>query len=72
LPEVTVSYNLRRPRFPGRAWTVTFRTEPAGAAIPPTALVAHPRTVPLSVHDGQVVAQFPAARDGASFGVRAG
>jgi hypothetical protein len=51
---------------------VAFRTEPAGAAIPPTAPVAHPRTVPLSVHDGQVVDQFPAARGGATFGVRAG
>jgi hypothetical protein len=72
LPEVTVSYSLRRPRFPGRPWSVTFRTEPAGAAIPPMALVAHPRTVPLSVHDGEVVEQFPAARDGATFNVRAG
>ncbi|MBV8609253.1 MAG: hypothetical protein JO034_17580 [Singulisphaera sp.] len=66
-PEVTVSYTLRRPAFPGRPWSLTFRSEPAGAAIPPTALVAHPRTVPLSTGDGEIVAQFPAARDGASF-----
>src|SRR5205823_12420506 len=48
-PEVTVSYSLRRPRCPGRPWSLTCRTDPPGAAIPPTALVAHPRTVPLSV-----------------------
>ena len=34
-------------------------------------LVAHPRAVPLSVDDGQIVAHFPAARDGAQFPVRA-
>jgi hypothetical protein len=51
---------------------LTFRTEPAGAAIPPTALVAHPRTVPLSIDDGSIVAAFPAARDGASFPIDSG
>ncbi|WP_435017116.1 hypothetical protein TA3x_004709 [Tundrisphaera sp. TA3] len=66
-PEVTVSYVLRRPMFPGRAWSVSFRTDPAGATIPPTALVAHPRTVPLSPDDGEIVVRFPAARDGESF-----
>ena len=71
-PEVTVVYRLRKPGFPGRPWSVAFRTEPPGAAIPPTALVAHPRTVPLSVDDGEVVDRFPAARDGATFRVRAG
>lgn len=70
-PEVTVSYGFRRPGFPGRPWQLTFRTEPAGATIPPTALVAHPRTVPLSVDDGEIVQQFPATRDGASFPIRA-
>ncbi|WP_435005409.1 hypothetical protein P12x_003290 [Tundrisphaera lichenicola] len=66
-PEVTVSYVLRRPSFPGRSWSVSFRTEPAGSAIPPTALVAHPRTVPLSADDGQTLARFPATRDGETF-----
>lgn len=69
-PEVTVSYALRRPGFPGRPWQLTFRTEPAGAEIPPTALVAHPRTVPLSVDDGEIVQQFPAARDGSTFSIQ--
>ena len=44
---------------------MTFRTEPAGAATPPLVVVAHPRAVPLSVDDGQIVARLPAARDGA-------
>jgi hypothetical protein len=70
-PEVTVSYVFRRPKFPGRPWSLTFRTEPAGAAIPPTALVAHPRTVPLTVDDGQIVEQFPAAHDGTTFPIQA-
>jgi hypothetical protein len=69
-PEITVSYHLRPPRFPGRPWLLTFRTEPPGASIPAMALVAHPRTVPLTVDDGQVVDQFPASRDGATFRVR--
>jgi hypothetical protein len=69
-PEVTVSYHLRPPRFPGRSWHLTFRTEPPGAPIPAMALVAHPRTVPLTVDDGQVVDQFPASRDGAAFRIR--
>jgi hypothetical protein len=66
-PEVTVSYTLRRASFPGRGWSLTFQTEPPGAAVPPTALVAHPRTVPLSIDDGAIVAEFPATRDGAAF-----
>ncbi|WP_074312018.1 hypothetical protein [Singulisphaera sp. GP187] len=69
-PEVTVSYAFRRPGFPGRPWQLTFRTEPAGAEIPPTALVAHPRTIPLSVDDGEIVQQFPASRDGSTFPIR--
>lgn len=71
-PEVTVIYHLRKPGFPGRPWSVAFRTEPPGAAIPPTALVAHARTVPLSVDDGEVVDRFPASRDGSTFRVRPG
>ena len=66
-PEVTVSYTLRRPGFPGRAWSLTFRTDPVGSPIPPTALVAHPRTVPLSPDDGEIVVRFPAAQDGETF-----
>jgi hypothetical protein len=66
-PEVTVSYTLRRPGFPGRAWSLTFRTDPVGSTIPPTALVAHPRTVPLSADDGEIVVRFPAATDGETF-----
>jgi tetratricopeptide (TPR) repeat protein len=66
-PEVTVSYLLRRPRFPARTWTLSFRTEPADSPIPPTALVTLPQTVPLSAVDGEIVARFPATRDGESF-----
>jgi hypothetical protein len=69
-PEVTVSYAFRRSRIPGRPWSLTFRTEPAGKPIPPTALVAHPRTVPLSVDDGEIVAHFPSSQDGATFAIR--
>ena len=53
------------------ARALTFQTEPAGAIIPPTALVTHPRTVPLSLDDGEIVAAFPAARDGATFAIDA-
>jgi hypothetical protein len=69
-PEVTVSYVLRRPWLPLFPWSVTFRTEPPGTAVPPMVLVAHPRTVPLSVDDGQIVARFPAGRDGDLFPIR--
>jgi hypothetical protein len=65
--EVTVSYAFRRARLRGRTWSVTFRTEPPGSPIPPTVVVAHPRTVPLSADDGEVVASFGASQDGASF-----
>jgi hypothetical protein len=34
------------------------------------ALVAHPRTIPLSSDDGQIIERFPACRDGATFPVR--
>ncbi len=70
-PEVTVSYQLRRPRFPGRAWTLTFQTEPADSPIPPTALVALPQTVPLSAGDGEIIARFPASHDGKTFTIPA-
>jgi tetratricopeptide (TPR) repeat protein len=63
-PEVTVSYALKRPWLPGAAWSLIFRTEPAGASTPPLVVVAHPRAVPLSVDDGQIVARVPAAGDG--------
>jgi hypothetical protein len=66
-PEVTVSYVLKRPRFPGRTWSLIFRTEPANSAIPPTALVTLPQTVPLSAVDGEIVARFPASKDGETF-----
>jgi hypothetical protein len=69
-PEVTVSYFLNRPWFPGLRWSVTFRTEPPGMTVPPMVLVAHPRTVPLSVDDGQIVARFPIVRDGSSFRIQ--
>ncbi len=69
-PEVTIRYALRRPSFPGRLWSISLQTDPPGSSTPPLALVAHPRTVPLSVDDGQIVERFPAAMDGASFPVR--
>jgi hypothetical protein len=71
-PEVTVSYTFRRASFPGKGWSLTFRTEPPGATVPPTALVAHPRTLPLSIDDGAIVAEFPAAQDGARFPITGG
>ena len=66
-PEVTLIYQFRKTRIIGRAWTVHMRTEPAGSEVPPTVLVTHPRTVPLSADDGAIIASFPAARDGSSF-----
>ncbi len=68
-PEVTVAYTWRRPGLVGRNWSLTFHTDPTGAPIPPTALVTHPRTVPLSADDGAIVARFPASTDGATFTV---
>jgi hypothetical protein len=65
--EVSVSYVLRRSRFPRSRWSLVFQTEPSGASIPPTVLVTHPRTVPLSADDGECIAQFPATTDGARF-----
>ncbi len=62
-PELSVSYVLKPPLL-GRRWEIIFHTDPPGSAIPPTALVAHPRTVPLSPDDGQLLAHFPAGHDG--------
>ena len=69
-PEVTVSYVLKRPWLPGLPWSVTFRTEPPGTAVPPMVLVAHPRAVPLSVDDGQIVAALPVRPRRAQFPIR--
>jgi hypothetical protein len=69
-PEVTVTYVVKRPWLPFLTWSVRFRTDPPGAAVPPMVLVAHPRAVPLSVDDGQIVAHFPAGRDGTHFPIR--
>jgi hypothetical protein len=63
-PEVTVSYALNRPWLPGSPWSLTLRTEPAGAITPPLVVVAHPRAVPLSVDDGEIIARVPPAGDG--------
>lgn len=70
--EVTVSYTFRRARLTRRRLSLTFQTEPPGAAVPPTVLVAHPRTVPLSADDGTIVADFPAAQDGSTFPIPPG
>ena len=69
-PEVTVSYVLKRPWIPGLPWSVSFRTEPPGTAVPPMVMVAHHRVVPLSVDDGEIVARFPSGSDGSQFPVR--
>jgi len=64
------TYTIHSPGLVGRwlpflgYWTVRIRTEPPGAAIPPTVVVAHERSVPWSAEDGQVVARLPAACDG--------
>ena len=71
-PEVTVSYILQRPwlPIPGLPWSVTFRTEPPASTLPPLVVVAHPRTVPLSADEGQIIARFPVVRDGDRFPIR--
>ena len=69
-PEVTVSYVLKRPWLPGLPWSVTFRTEPPGSVVPPMVLGGASTRGPLSVDDGQIVAHFPAGRDGAQFPIR--
>jgi hypothetical protein len=69
-PEVTLSYALKRPWMPGRRWSLSVHTEPAGAAVPPLVLVANPRAIPLSADDGEVVARWPASKDGATHLIR--
>lgn len=59
-----VWYTIERPKVGGRDWRVRLRTEPPGAEIGPTVLVAQRRYVPLGATEGQVVARFGAARDG--------
>ncbi|WP_165071715.1 J domain-containing protein [Paludisphaera rhizosphaerae] len=68
-PEITLSYQWKRSWFPGRPWTLTVRTEPPGAEVPPLVVVANSRAVPVSVEDGEVVARLPAGRDGVSHSV---
>ena len=63
--EVAVRYRVRPPLVPGRTWRLTLETDPPGSEVPPTALVANPRAVPLGPDDGRIVARFPAAADGA-------
>ncbi len=65
--DVSLAYHFRRGRLTGRKPAIVFQTEPAGGSIPPTVLVAHPRMVPLTVEDGEVVASFPSTQDGALF-----
>ncbi len=63
-----MSYQLKRPwlPIPGLPWSLTFRTEPAGSILPAMVVVAHPRTVPLSVDDGEIIARLPVVHNGAS------
>ncbi|WP_169979691.1 hypothetical protein [Tautonia rosea] len=67
VPEISLSYTIRRPRLASRSWTLTLKTEPPGAPIPPLVLVGHPRTVPLSADDGEILSEFPSSRGGDSF-----
>jgi hypothetical protein len=67
--EVSVSYDLKPPGLLRRSWSVILRTDPPGATVPPLALVTHPRSVPLTVDDGEIVATFPGSRDGTTFSI---
>ena len=69
-PEVTLSYALKRPWLPGRPWSLFVKTEPPGATVPPLVLIANPRAIPLSADDGDVVARWPASKDGAIHVIR--
>lgn len=69
-PEVTVSYSLRRPWIPGLPWSVSLRTEPSGADVPPLVLVANERAIPLSPDDGEIIARIPACRGATTHSVR--
>ena len=62
--EVEVSYTLMPPGLIRRAWTVAFRTDPPGLPIPPLVVIAHARTIPISVDDGHEVARLAAGQDG--------
>jgi hypothetical protein len=66
-PEVTVSYQLRRPWFPGRQVSIVLHAEPRGSMVPPMVLVANPRAIPLSAEDGEIVARLPLSLDGATY-----
>ncbi len=68
-PEVTITYLLKKPWLPGRRWSIELRTEPPGSGIPPMVLVANARAIPLSADDGEIIARFPAAKDGASHSI---
>ncbi|MEW4567349.1 hypothetical protein AB1L88_05725 [Tautonia sp. JC769] len=67
VPEISLSYTLRRPRLASRSWTLSLVSDPPTAPIPPLVLVGHPRTVPLSADDGVILAEFPSSRGGDSF-----
>ncbi len=67
LAEVAVRYRIKKHWLPGKKWTLELETDPPGSTVPPTVLVAHSRTTPISVDDGAVVARFPTASDGAKF-----
>ena len=69
-PEISVAYTIHRPWIPGRPWTISLKFEPAGTVLPPMVLVAHPRTVPLAVDDGQIVAKLPSAKNGERLKIR--
>jgi hypothetical protein len=69
---LVVSYRLRKPRLPWQTWAVEFKTDPPASVIPPTILVGHERTVPLSMDEGKVVASIPRARDGDQVAFRPG
>jgi hypothetical protein len=69
-PEVSVSYELKRPWLIGLPWTVAFRVKPPHTPLPPLVLVAHPRAAPLSADDGEIVARFPAAQPGRRHAIR--
>ena len=70
LAEIAVSYTIRRPRIPGRPWSILLRTEPPRAPLPPLVLVGHPRTVPLNAEDGEVLEHLPSCRGGDQFRIR--
>jgi hypothetical protein len=70
-PEITLRYQFKRPRLPGRRWTLVIHTDPPAMTVPGMALVSHPRTVPLSIDDGEIVARFPEGRDAQEFPIPA-